>query len=101
MLALLFVSEFCSGIGLMILDITAGTLSAAIVPAEFRSRVAGAFMVVNYGVRPLGTMTAGVLGSSIGLRPTMWIATVGAVAGVLWLLPSPVPALRELPEPAE
>jgi hypothetical protein len=31
----------------------------------------------------------------------VWVATVGAVAGVLWLLPSPIMRLRELPEPAE
>jgi hypothetical protein len=55
-------------------------------------------MVVNYGVRPLGSITAGALGSWIGLRPTLWIATVGAIAGVLWLLPSPILKLRELPE---
>jgi predicted exporter len=35
------------------------------------------------------------------LRPTLWIASVGAIAGVLWLLPSPVPGLRELPEVEE
>ena len=34
-------------------------------------------------------------------RPTLWIATVGAIAGVLWLLPSPIPHLRELPEADE
>ena len=41
-------------------------------------------MVVNYGVRPLGTSVGGVLGATIGLRPTLWIATVGALAGLLW-----------------
>jgi MFS family permease len=99
--AMLFTAEFVSGIGLMILDITAGTISAAIVPTALRSRVAGAFMVVNYGVRPLGTLTAGALGSWLGLRPTMWIATVGALAGLLWLLPSPILRLHDLPEQAE
>jgi MFS family permease len=100
-LALLFLAEFGSGLGVMMLDITAGSISAALVPARLRSRVSGAFMVVNYGVRPLGSITAGALGSWIGLRPTLWIATVGAVAGVLWLVPSPIPRLRELPETAE
>jgi hypothetical protein len=41
------------------------------------------------------------LGTWIGLRPTLWIASVGAVAGVLWLLPSPLMRLRELPEVEE
>ncbi|HEY3185298.1 MAG TPA: MFS transporter [Gaiellaceae bacterium] len=100
-LALLFASEFGSGLGVMMLDIAAGSISAAIVPARLRSRVSGAFMVVNYGVRPLGTMTAGALGSWIGLRPTLWFATVGAMLGILWLLPSPIFGLRELPETAE
>jgi MFS family permease len=96
----LFVAEFCSGIGLMLLDIMAGTISAGLIPPLLRSRVSGAFMVVNYGVRPLGTSVAGVLGSTIGLRPTLWIATVGALAGLLWLLPSPVMSLHELPAEA-
>ena len=100
-LAMLFASEFGSGLGVMMLDIAYGSISAAIVPARLRSRVSGAFMVVNYGVRPLGSITAGALGSWIGVRPTLWIATIGALAGILWLLPSPVFGLRELPETAE
>jgi len=28
------------------------------------------------------------------------VVTVGAVLGVLWLLPSPIPRMRELPESA-
>ena len=96
----LFVSEFTSGIGLMLLDIMAGTISASLIPAALRSRVSGAFNVVNYGVRPLGTAAGGVLGSLIGLRPTLWIATVGALAGLLFILPSPIMGLRDLPEEA-
>jgi MFS family permease len=99
-LGCLFVAEFTSGIGLMLLDIMAGTISAGLVPTGLRSRVSGAFMVVNYGVRPLGTTVGGILGSTIGLRPTLWIATVGALAGLLWVLPSPIMSLREVPEEA-
>jgi len=55
-------------------------------------------MVVNYGVRPLGALLGGALGTWIGLRPTLWIATIAAIAGVLWLLPSPLLRMRELPE---
>jgi MFS family permease len=100
-LTFLFVSEFTSGVGLMLLDIMAGTISAGTVPTPLRSRVSGAFMVVNYGVRPLGTSLGGLLGATIGVRNTLWIATVGAVLGVLWLIPSPIPKLRDVPEMAE
>ncbi len=97
-LGCLFLAEFGSGFGVMLLDISAGAISAALVPDRLRSRVSGAYMVVNYGVRPLGALLGGALGSWIGLRPTLWIASAGAIAGFLWLIPSPVPRLRELPE---
>src|SRR5207253_2805853 len=41
------------------------------------------------GVRPDGGTLGGALGASIGVRPTLWIATIGALAGVFWRLPSP------------
>jgi len=84
----------------MVLDISIGSIFAALIPHHLRARVAGAFSMVNYGVRPLGSLAGGLLGGAIGLRPTLWVATVGAVAGFLWLLPSPMPRLKTL-EPAD
>jgi predicted MFS family arabinose efflux permease len=100
-LACLFAAEFGSGFGVMILDIASGTIKAALVPDRLRARVSGAYMVVNYGVRPVGAIVGGALGTWIGLRTTLWIASVGAIVGALWLLPSPVLRLRELPEQEE
>jgi MFS family permease len=100
-IAILFSAEAASGFGLMLLDIMAGTLLAGTVPQPLRSRVAGAFMLVNNGVRPLGTATAGILGVALGVRSTLWIASLGALLGLLWLLPSPLRHLRQLPRQAE
>jgi MFS family permease len=100
-LAMLFLAEFGSGLGVMILDISAASIFAALVPPRLRSRVSGAYTVVNYGVRPVGSLIGGFLGSTLGLRPALWIATVGAILGFLWLLPSPIPKMRELPETEE
>jgi MFS family permease len=96
-LAMLFLAELLSGLGIMILDISIGSIFAAVIPHELRSRVSGAYMLVNYGIRPIGALLGGGLGAAIGLRPTLWIASAGAALGVLWLLPSPVPRLRVLP----
>lgn len=93
-------AEFLSGSGMMILDVGLGALFAALIPDHLRSRVSGAYMLVNYGVRPVGALAGGLLAAAIGLRPTMWIAAAGALAGVLWLLPSPMPRLRVLPSRA-
>jgi predicted MFS family arabinose efflux permease len=100
-LALVLLSELGTGFGVMLLDITGGAIQQALVPDRLRSRVSGAYMVVNFGVRPLGSLAGGALGTVIGLRPTLWIAAVGGVAGVLFLFLSPLPRLRELPETAE
>lgn len=94
----LFLAEFGSGFGLMLLDIAAGSIAAALVPDSLRSRVSGAYMTVNNGVRPIGALLGGLVGSAIGLRPTLWIATVGALTGVLFLLPSPLRRMQALPE---
>jgi predicted MFS family arabinose efflux permease len=61
---------------------------------HLRSRVAGVYGTINYGARPLGAVIGGLLGSWIGLRPTLLIAAAGGAMCCLWLLPSPIPRLR-------
>jgi MFS family permease len=97
-LAMLFTAEFLSGLGVMILDINVGAIMTALTPHRLRSRSTGAFRFVNYGIRPLGALFGGALGSAIGLRPTLLFTAAASVLGVLWLLPSPVLRLLELPE---
>jgi MFS family permease len=96
-LAAFFAAEFASGLGVMLLDIAAGSLQSAVIPHALRARVSGAFRTVNYGVRPLGALAGGFLGSAVGLRPALWLVTLAATLGVLWLLPSPLPRTRDLP----
>jgi MFS family permease len=91
-LVMLFTAEFVSGFGVMMLDISVGSIFAAVIPDEVRSRVHGAFQAVNYGTRPVGALLGGALGTLIGLRPALWVAAAGGILGFLVLLPSPVPA---------
>lgn len=93
-LAMLFAAEFGSGFGVMVLDISIGAIFAAVIPDTLRSRVTGAFQAVNYGTRPLGALLGGLLGSVIGLRPALWVATLGGVTGFALLLPTPLPRYR-------
>ncbi|MFC7305592.1 MFS transporter [Streptomyces monticola] len=95
--ATLFAAEFLSCCGVMLADISAGSLQLALVPAALRSRVLGAYRMLTHGFRPLGALAAGALGTAIGLRPSLWIGTVGAVLSLLWLIGSPVIRMRTLP----
>jgi MFS family permease len=96
--AMLVAASFGAGFGVMVLDINVGSIFAALIPNTLRSRVSGAYTVVNYGVRPIGSVLGGVLASAIGVRQTLFIVTIAAIGGVLFLLPSPIPRLRELPD---
>ncbi|MGH3506449.1 MAG: MFS transporter, partial [Nocardioidaceae bacterium] len=89
-------AEFVSGVGVMLFDVPLNSLQTSITPDAMRSRVAGAFSTINYGVRPIGAVTGGVLGSLLGIRPTLVIAAVGGAMCCLWLLASPIAKVRSL-----
>jgi hypothetical protein len=93
-LAMLFAAEFGAGLGVMLLDIAIGAIFATEIPGTLRSRVSGAYRMINYGIRPLGAVLGGVLGASVGLTPTLWIAVGGACLSVLFLIGSPILQMR-------
>jgi predicted MFS family arabinose efflux permease len=95
-MVLLTLAEFGSGFGVLVLDISLGSFQAAVIPDQLRSRVWGAILVVNWGVRPIGALAGGLIAGVIGLEATMWIAAVGGIAGVLWLLPSRMSEVKEV-----
>lgn len=97
LLALLFAGEFLSGIGVMLLDIQGASIMFLLTPEEMRARQLATFKFVNYGVRPIGALAGGLLAEAIGLREALFVTAAGAVLGVVWLLPSPTPRLREVP----
>ena len=100
-LGMLFVAEFLSAAGVMMLDIAGGSVQTALTPERLLARVSGVRRTVNYGIRPIGALLGGALGATLGVRPALWIATAGALGGLLWVLFSPVRTLRELPAPEE
>jgi MFS family permease len=90
-----------AGCGVAVLDISTNSYLIAVIPPTLRSRVMGVVQTANFGVRPIGAVLAGTLGTALGLRPTLWIGTAGAVLSVLWIAVSELPRVRELPENAE
>ena len=93
--SMLLAGEFLASVGVMIFDVNQNSLGTMLTPDAVRSRVVGVSRFFNYGTRPVGALLGGVLGSMIGLRPTLWIAVVGCLFGVLFLLASPMPQMRE------
>jgi hypothetical protein len=54
-----------------------------------------------WGTLPIGGFLGGALGAVFGLRATLWVSAVGQGAAFLWLLPSPIPKMREIPQPIQ
>jgi predicted MFS family arabinose efflux permease len=74
------------------------SLRQALTPTRLQGRISASVRCLKFGAILLGTLAAGVLGQSIGLRATLWVAAAGTLLGGVWLLNSPVFALRHLPE---
>ena len=94
--AVLGLAEFFSGLGVMWFDVNMNSVMATVIPDHLRARVSGAFSAVNYGSRPVGALTGGLLSSLIGLQATLWVAAAGGSACVLWLIGNPVLHARTL-----
>ena len=81
-LATLFAAEFVSGFGVMMLDISIGAIFAAVIPGP--AQVPGHRRVPGGQLRHPAARRAArraCSGASFGLRPALWMATLGGVAG--------------------
>jgi MFS family permease len=93
------ISWLLVGFGGTIYNIDQVSLRQAITPHRMLGRMNASMRFMVWGTMPFGSLTGAVLGTVIGLRPTMLVAGIGGSLAVLWLLTSPVMALREIPVP--
>ena len=77
-LALILASEFGAGLGVMILDINIGSINNARIPDLLRARANGAYRFINYGVRPVGAILGGLLGTAVGVREALFVSALAA-----------------------
>jgi Na+/melibiose symporter-like transporter len=89
-------AEFIGGFAVMCFDVPLNALQTAVIHDQMRSRVAGAFSSINYGVRPFGAVVGGLLGTWLGVRETLLISSAGGLLAVLWLVRSPIIRVRDL-----
>lgn len=69
----------------------------ATCPPPLRGRVSATTRWINWGTLPLGGLTAGALGATLGVHTTLWIAVTGGCLSGLWLYFSPLRHMRDLP----
>lgn len=97
LVALLIGTEVTFAIGLTIFNIGQVSLRQAITPDRLQGRTNGTFSFLVGGTVPLGGLLGGALGQAVGPRSTLVAAAIGEMLAVLWLVLSPLWALREPP----
>src|SRR6478672_2447994 len=82
--------ELVMGVAVMFFDVTASGVTLSRVPAELLGRVSACSGFITQGVKPLGALAGGVLGTTLGLREALWVAALGATTTMLWTVFSPL-----------
>lgn len=71
-------------------NVVAGALRQQLCPNRLLGRMNATARFLAWSGLPIGSMLGGLLGTAIGLRPTMWISAAGGLLSVGWLLASPL-----------
>jgi MFS family permease len=100
-LALLVAGGLIIGVGVVAGNVIKGVFRQQYTPSHLLGRVMVSMQFLNLGAIPLGGLIGGTLGSTLGVRPTMWIMTGGLALTGLILLIGPMKHRRDLPERPE
>jgi MFS family permease len=95
---LLIAGQFVFGVTVLWFNIQSLSLRQAVTPDRVRGRVNAAVRMLGFGAIPLGAALGGLLGSWIGLRETLGLATALALLATVQLGMSPLRSLRSTPE---
>lgn len=98
----LFAAAFAgTGAGCTMSTVHAVSLRQAVTPPHLLGRVNAGCRFLAWGPLPLGALAGGWLGDVIGLRPTLTVTAVAFLTPLLWVVFSPVPALKDFPASAQ
>lgn len=89
---------FIAGVALPVYNINQVSLRQTVVPNRLQGRMNATFRTVNWGTLPAGSIIGGILGTYLGIVPTILIG--GGIAGlsVLWVIVGEVIGLKEIPK---
>jgi MFS family permease len=89
---------FINGAGLTVYAIQAISLRQAAVTPDVLGRTNAGYQFAVTGTAGIGSLIGGVLGESIGVRPTMVVGVLGTLVAMWFVISSPISRLRDLGE---
>ena len=88
---------FLTSFGAVVYNVNQVSFRQRLCPPELLGRMNATMRFVVWGTIPIGGVVGGALGAAIGTRSTLWVGAGGACLAVLWLLASPLGAMRDYP----
>jgi MFS family permease len=102
---LLAAAFFVQGFGITACNVHTMTIRQTVTPERLLGRTNAAYLFVALGMKPVGALLGGWLGTHLGLRGALVVGTVGLLSTSLFLILSPLRTVRSLdsirPEPPE
>jgi MFS family permease len=83
--------------GATVFEVNSVSLRQSVTPERMLGRVNAAIRLTSLAAMLLGSLTGGVMGETIGLRPTLIAGAAATFAAALWLIASPARGLRDAP----
>lgn len=92
---------FSSSILFPVYNVNQISLRQAITPDRLQGRMNATMRTFVWGVLPLGALVGGILGTYIGIVPTLIIGALISTLAAVWVLLPPVISLRDIPQTAK
>jgi MFS family permease len=85
------------GFGVVLYNVTVISLTQSLTPERLLGRVNASRRFIVWGTIPLGSLIGGGLATTIGLRPTIFIGSLGCMLAILPTSLSVVRSINEMP----
>jgi MFS family permease len=95
---LLAVGTFGVSWAVVAYNVTQVSFRQRLCPPALLGRMNASVRFIVFGTMPLGALLGGVLGTVVGVLPTLWIVVAGGLLAALPVALSPLIGMRELPD---
>jgi MFS family permease len=93
---LVVAGQLLVGLSFPLYFVNTTSLRQAVSPRAYLGRITAAFAMISWGMIPLGALIGGLLPFWIGLRATVVVGGAGKLVGLVFLVASPVLAVRSV-----
>lgn len=84
------VGVFVPTMGVLVYNVAQVSLRQSVCPDRLMGRMNASIRFLAWGAMPLGALLGGALAEWVGVRGGLWVASVGMVLAVGWVLVSPL-----------